>query len=312
MSGATSRPPSVDESPPSELLRRLELTIVRRLDGLLHGDYRGLVPGHGTEPGETRRYVAGDDVRRIDWNVTARMQTPYYRETIAERELETWLLTDLSPSLDFGTVRCTKRDMAVAAAGTIAFLTARAQNRLGAVLLDREGTKVLPARTGRVHLRSVMHRIITAPRGDGGGGTDLAAGINRVGRAGQRRGLVVLVSDFLAPPDWETALRSLAARHEVLAIEVLDPREVELPNVGLMVVRDPESGRQREVRTSDPELRARYALAAKQQRDRIAQTLRRAGADHLQLRTDRDWLVDLVRFVALRKHRIDHLRRTAS
>lgn len=311
MTPGTSHPPSVEGAPPNEVLRRLELTIVRRLDGLLHGDYRGLVPGHGTEPGETRQYLAGDDVRRIDWNVTARMQTPHIRETTAERELETWLLADLSSSLDFGTARCTKRDMAVAAAGTIAFLTARAQNRLGAVLLDRDGIKVLPARAGRGHLRAVMHRTITAPRGDGGGHTDLATGIDRVGRAGGRRGLVVLVSDFLAPPDWETALRSLATRHEILAIEVLDPREVELPDVGRLVVRDPESGRQREVQTSDPDLRRRYAVAAKHQRDRIGQALRRAGADHLVLRTDRDWLVDLVRFVAMRRHRIDHLRRAA-
>lgn len=302
-------PPNTEEMAPDEVLRRLEMTIGRRLDGMLSGDYRGLVPGHGTEQGETRRYQPGDDVRRIDWNVTARMQMPYIRETIAERELETWLLADVSPSLDFGTTRCTKRDMAVAAAGSIAFLTARANNRLGAVLLTKDGIATVPPRSGRNHLRAVMHRVITAPRGDGGGSTDLRAGIERLAGPGKRRGLAVIVSDFLAPPDWHLALRSVSAQHEVLAIEVLDRREIELPNVGVLLVRDPETGREREVQTADPALRARYVKAAKEQRKNIADALRRAGADHLVLRTDRDWLTDLVRFVAMRRHRIDHLRR---
>lgn len=306
------QPPGTDDMPPAEVLRRLELAVTRRLDGLLHGDHRGLVPGHGTEPGETRRYQEGDDVRRIDWNVTARMQTPYLRETVAERELETWLLADLSPSLDFGTTRRTKRDMAVAAAGAVAFLTGRASNRLGAVVLTRDGAGQLPARSGREHLRSVLHRVITAPRGDGGGQTDLAGGIRQLAGPGKRRGLAVVVSDFLAPAGWQTALRAAAARHEVLAIEVLDPREMELPDVGVLTVRDPETGRQREVQTADARLRDRYRAAAQRQRATIAGTLRRAGADHLVLRTDREWLTDLVRFVAMRRHRIDHLRRAAA
>jgi uncharacterized protein (DUF58 family) len=297
------------EASPDEVLRRLELTVNRRLDGLLHGDYRGLVPGQGSEAGETRLYIAGDDIRRIDWNVTARMQVPHVRETIAERELETWLLVDLSASLDFGTARCTKRDLALAATAAICFLTARAGNRLGAVLLTNDGLVTLPARPGRHHLRAVLHRAITAPHGDGGGGTDLVRGIQHLVAPGRRRGLAVLVSDFLTPSTWERPLQMVAARHDLLAVEVLDPRELSLPDVGTLTVTDPETGRQREVETNRAEVRQRYADAAQQQRQHIAGTLRRAGADHLLLRTDRDWLVDLVRFVAFRRYRIDHVRR---
>jgi uncharacterized protein (DUF58 family) len=293
------------------VLRRLELTVTRRLDGLLLGDYRGLVPGHGTDTGETRLYVPGDDVRRIDWNVTSRMQAPHLRETIAERELETWLLLDLSPSLHFGTANCTKRDLALAAAAAVAFLTGKAGNRLGAVLLTGSGLVTLPAATGRNHVRAVLHRAVTAPIEDGGGPTDLTRGMRHLVAPGRRRGLAVVVSDFLGPSMWEQPLRLVAARHETLAIEVLDPRELDLPDVGVLMVTDPETGRQREVQTASAGLRERYARAAADQREHIAAALRSAGADHLVLRTDRDWLLDLVRFVALRRHRIDHLRRAA-
>jgi uncharacterized protein (DUF58 family) len=304
-----NHPPSATQFSPEELLRRLEVTITRRLDGLLQGDYRGLVPGHGTEAGETRLYQAGDDVRRIDWNVTARMQTPYLRETIAERELETWLLIDLSPSLDFGTALCTKRDMALAGAAAAAFLTAKSGNRLGAVLVTGRGHETIPARSGRNHLRAILHRAATAPKGDGGGATDLVAALRQLTSPSQRRGLAVVVSDFLTPSEWSRPLRLVTARHELLAVEVVDPRELSLPDVGTLVVTDPETGRQREIETTDRKLRERYEQAARAERERIASTLRSAGADHLVLRTDRDWLVDLVRFVAMRRHRVDHLRR---
>ena len=296
---------------PDEILRRLELTITRRLDGMLQGDYRGLVPGHGTEPGETRLYSPGDDVRWIDWNVTARMQVPHLRETIAERELETWLLVDLSPSQDFGTANCTKRDLALAATAAAGFLSLRSHNRLGAVLMTGDGLVNLPARGGRAHVRAVLHRAITAPQGDGGGPTDLVGGIRRLVAPAHRRGLAVVISDFLSPSDWERPLQMVAARHEVLAVEVLDPRELSLPDVGTLVVTDTETGRQREVETDRAEVRQRYAQAAHAQREEIAAKLRRSRADHLVLRTDREWLLDLVRFVALRRYRIDHLRRPA-
>lgn len=296
----------VTGAPPAEVLARLELTVARRLDGLLHGDHRGLVAGHGSEAGDARPYLAGDDVRRIDWNVTARMQEAHVRDVIADRELESWLVMDLSPSLDFGTARCTKRDLAVAGAAAVAFLAARRGDRLGAVLIDGAGATGIPARTGRDHLRAVLHRIVTAPQSSGA--ADLAPGLRRLTRAGHRRGLAVLVSDLLAPPGWEQALRAVAARHEVLVLEVVDPRELELPAIGELTLVDPETGRTRRVRTSAG-LRRRYAQAAAAQRSELAGRLRAIGADHLQLRTDRDWVRELVRFVRLRRVRATHAKR---
>ncbi len=288
----------------AEVLRRLELTITRRLDGLLHGDHRGLVPGHGSEPGETRVYQPGDDVRRIDWNVTARTQVTHVRETVADRELETWLLVDLSASLEFGTARSTKRELATAAAAAVGFLTARGGNRLGAVLVVGERPPVIvPARGGRDHLRAVLHRVITAEVPDGSGATDLPGALDRLGRVAVRRGLTVVVSDWLDPVPWQDALRRVAVRHETLAVEVVDPRELELPDVGVVELVDPETGRSREIQTADAALRSRFAAAAAERRVALARGLRAAGADHLALRTDRDWLGDLVGFVATRRDR---------
>jgi uncharacterized protein (DUF58 family) len=291
-----------------ETLRRLELAITRRLDGLLQGDYRGLVPGHGSEPGEARPYVAGDDVRRIDWNVTARTQAPHVRVTIADRELETWILVDQSPSLDFGTAKMEKRDLALAATAAIGFLTAKVGNRFGVVIVDGQSVMQLPARQGRAHLMGVLHRVQHAPRRetvDASGGADLAAGIRRLAGPGHRRGLAVVVSDLLGPPTWESELRRLSVLHDSLVIEILDPRELDLPDVGLLTLVDPESGQVREVNTRDRKLRQRYADAAREQRAENARRVRESGADHLVLRTDSDWLLDIVRFVALRRKRLE-------
>ena len=292
-----------------ELLRRLELTITRKLDGLLQGDYRGLVPGHGSEPGETRAYVPGDDVRRIDWNVTARTQTPHVRVTIADRELETWILIDQSPSLDFGTTKMEKRDLALAATAAVGFLTAKVGNRLGAVIVDGHSITQLPARQGRTHLMGVLHRVQQAPRRGTVAGSaerphgDLAAGIRRLSGPGHRRGLAVVVSDLLGPQTWQNELRRLSVLHDTLVVEVIDPRELELPDVGLLTLVDPESGRVREVNTRDRKLRQRYSDAARAQREQNARSVRECGADHLVLRTDTDWLLEIVRFVALRRKR---------
>jgi uncharacterized protein (DUF58 family) len=293
----------------AEVLRRLELDVTRRLDGLLHGDYRGLVPGHGSETGETRPYVPGDDVRRIDWNVSARSIDTHVRESIADRELETWVLVDRSPSLDFGTARTTKAGLAVEAVGAIGFLTARTGNRLGAVVVDPHGTTVIPAKPGREHLLAVLHGLLTGARPgtrlDGserhaGGTTDLGAALGHLVVPPRRRGLVVVVSDFLSTDGWGRALRALTARHDVVAIEIIDPRELELPSVGVLTLVDPETGRTSEVPTNR-RTRQRYAAAAADQRRRIADELRRSGVAHLQLRTDRDWVLDVARFVQARR-----------
>jgi uncharacterized protein (DUF58 family) len=288
---------------PDDILRRLELTITHRLDGLLHGDHLGLVPGHGSELGETRAYLAGDDVRRIDWNVSARLQEPYIRATIADRELESWIVVDHSPSIEFGTAACEKADLALAAAAAIGFLTDHTGNRIGAVLLDPGKERVFPARGGRRHLQSILHALVTAESSDDGSAVDLGAALARLAPTLRRRGLVVVISDFLDAGDWERSLRVLGTRHEVLAVEVLDPRELELPSVGRLSLVDPETGRTHKVDTSAQRLRERYAEAAAAQRAEIAGAIRRAGAGHLQLRTDRDWVHDLVQYVARRRLR---------
>ena len=304
--GGRSHPPptlALAGGRPEVVLRQLELTVSRRLDGLLQGDYQGLLPGPGGEPGDGRVYRPGDDVRRIDWSLTARTTVPHVRETVSDRELETWALVDCSASLDFGTADCEKRDLAVAATAAVGFLTARVGNRLGAVVLTDGGARRIPARQGRDALLAVLHVLVTTPRSAGGAPTDLAAGIDELVRPPRRRGLSVVVSDFLSDTDWSRPLRALAGRHDVLAIEVVDPRELELPDVGYLTVVDPETGRRREVQTASAKLRRRYAEAATAQRAEIARSIRRAGAHHLVLRTDRDWLLDVVRFAATYRHR---------
>ncbi len=297
---------------PQRRLRRLELTITRRLDGLLHGQHLGLLPGPGSEPAGSREYRPGEDeVRRMDWSVTARTAVPHVRTVDADRELTTWTLVDATPSMDFGTAELEKRELAVAAVAAVGFLTAGAGNRLGAHVLGEAGVRRFPARSGRHHLLNLLRTVLAVPRGRPA--TDpvsLADAIDGLRRSAGRRGLAVVVSDFLdglpdegvagtgsAPPDWERPLRRLAARHQVLAVEVRDPRELELPDVGLITLVDPESGHRREVSTGSRRLRERYAAAAAAQRLAVARALRRAGAAHLPLSTDRDWIADIVRHV---------------
>lgn len=289
-------------------LRALELTVRRRLDGLLQGNHLGLVPGPGTEPGEARHYEPGDDVRRMDWAVTARLGGPHVRDTVADRELETWLAVDLSPSLDFGTAECDKRELAVAATAAVAHLTRGGGNRVGAVVSTGADTMRLPARGGLAHARGLIRRIAELPRAAEGTRGDLAAVLEQLRRPPRRRGLIAVVSDFLGPGgdgemfEWERPLRALSARHDLLAVEVLDPRDLELPDVGTVVLADPETGRQKEVATT-PLLRREFAAAAAAHREEVAAALRRTGAGHLVLRTDSDWVADVVRFVLARKRR---------
>jgi len=283
------------------VLRRLEYTVRNKLDGLLLGSYLGLVPGPGSEAGESRQYYPGDDVRRMDWPVTARTMTPHVRQTVADRELETWLVIDLSPSLDFGTVNTQKRELVLAAATAVSHLTTRAGNRIGAIVNTGEQLIRIPAAGGTNHARHLLRKLAGTARAGRGQGTELATALEQVRRPPRRRGMVVVISDFLGDAGWERPLRGLGDRHELLGIEILDPRELDLPAAGLVTFVDAESGEQVEVQTSDPQLRARYAAAARAQRADIASMLRRAGADHLQLRTDRDWLADTVRFVVTRR-----------
>jgi uncharacterized protein (DUF58 family) len=281
-------------------LRRLELTVRRKLDGVLHGDHLGLIPGPGTEAGESRLYQPGDDVRRMDWSVTARTTTPHVREMIADRELETWLVVDMSASLDFGTTGCEKRDLAVAAAAAIAFLNSGGGNRLGALIANGQDVIRVPALSGRMHEHTLLRAIATSPRAPVGVRGDLAAAIDGLRRPERRRGMAVIVSDFLGPINWMRPLRAIAGRHEVLGIEVLDPRDVELPDVGDVILQDAETGLTREF-TIDAKLRDDFAKAAAAHRAEVARTLRRCDAPLLSLRTDRDWITDVVRFVSNRR-----------
>lgn len=294
-------------SPTQARLSGLQLTVLRRLDGLLSGDHAGLLPGAGSEPGEARPYVAGDDPRRIDWAVTARTDEPHVRDTIADHELELWLVVDGSSSLAFGTGRTTKHEIAWAAAGAFALLAARGGNRVGAVTTGSD-RRVVPARSGSGHIGALLAALAHRPADDDRG--DLPGAIDLLRRLTGRRGMVVVVSDFLGAPEWERPLRAVAHRHEVIAVEVIDPREVELPDVGLIAVVDPETGRRRLVDTGDEQTRDRYGALAAQRRTDLQHRLAAVGADQLTLGTDRDWVLDLVRFVASRRARLASAGRT--
>jgi uncharacterized protein (DUF58 family) len=299
-------------------LRRLELQIVRRLDGFLHGEHLGLLPGPGTDLAEARPYVPGeDDVRRMDWSVTARTTIPHVRDLIADRELETWTVVDLSPSMHFGTAAMEKRDLAVSAVATLGLLTFKAGDRFGGYVLDRGGVRRWPARSGRLALFGLLRSLTREPEYSGsltGPRADLAATVRTVARAQRKRGLRVVVSDFLdlrdpadpeVAPLWDKGMRELALRHQVIAVEIIDPRELDIPDVGTVLLQDPETGELRELNTGSRKVRTRYAAAARLQRQRTAQALRRAGVGHLVLRTDRDWIADIARFA------LNH-RRTAT
>jgi len=295
---------------PEAALRRLELTVVRRLEGFLHGDHLGLLPGPGSDTNDARVYQPGeDDIRKMDWAVTARTQEPHVRDTMADRELEVWALLDATPSMNWGTAGVTKRDLGIAAIATIGFLSQKVGDRFGGYILRPEGLKRLPARSGRTALYGLLRRMLNEPmvRDHEKGPIDLGAGIDQLARSQRRRGMRVVVSDFLTPgdavidpdvePEWERPMRRLAVRNQVLAIEVVDRREVEFPNVGDLLIRDPETDFERYVNTSDAATRQRMDAAATAQRERIRIALRRCGVGHIQLRTDRDWVADIARFV---------------
>lgn len=284
----------------SAALRTLELTVKRKLDGVLHGNHLGLIPGPGSEPGESRLYQPGDDVRRMDWSVTARTTHPHVRQMIADRELETWLVVDMSASMDFGTTGCEKRDLAVAAAAAIIYLNSGGGNRIGALITNGEQTVRVPARSGRAHEQTLLRSIATMASAPPGVRGDLGAAIDALRRPERRRGMAVIISDFLGPINWMRPLRAISARHEVLGIEVLDPRDIDLPDVGDVVLQDTETGVTREFHI-DAALREEFAAAAAAHRAEVARTLRRCDAPTLTLRTDRDWIADIVRFVASRR-----------
>ncbi|MEV5752713.1 DUF58 domain-containing protein [Actinoallomurus sp. NPDC052308] len=306
-----SRSAKLSRLAPEQSLRRLELKVTRRLDGLLHGEHLGLLPGPGSDLAEARLYQPGeDDIRHMDWAVTARTTVPHVRDLIADHELETWALVDMSPSMDFGTARMTKRDLAVAALAAVGFLTARLGDRLGAYIMHGGPVRRWPARTGRAATYALLQALLDTPRASGGApGPRLAEGISGLARGQVKRGLRVVISDFLDGQEstggelaWQRPLRRLAARNQVIAVEIIDPRELDLPAVGPVMMTDPETGKTREIILSG-RVRAAYAAAAAAQRARIREAIRGSGASHLVLRTDRDWITDVARF-ALQQRRV--------
>jgi uncharacterized protein (DUF58 family) len=287
---------------PEALLRALEVNIGRRMEGLLAGDYRSSLFGDGTEFAQVRPYAPGDDVRRIDWNVTARTGEPHVRVDVAERVLVTWLVLDTSASMHFGTADRRKADVAEGAALAIGHVATRRGNRLGIVTFGGAEPRALPARQGRMGLVGLLTALRQASEEDARvGATSLGEAINRAGALARQRSLVVLVSDFRGPRDWRRPLLELAGRHDVLALEVRDQREQELPNVGALWLVDPETGRLMHVDTRSRRLRERFASAAADERTDVARLLASAGVRHLVLSTSGDWLRSLAHFLRRRQ-----------
>ena len=279
----------------------------RRLDGHLAGEHRGLRLGPGSEAEELTRYQPGDDVRRIDWNVTARALEPQVWRTRADHALDTWLLLDETASMAFGTASAEKADLGDLLAAAVGLLTDGPGNRVGVAGFGADGLRWTRPVAGRVAAQRALRRVPDRPR-DGVPPIGLAEALDALGRRHRRPGLRVVVSDLLDPAgavegpfDWELPLRRLAARHDVVVLEVVDPRELELPDVGHLVLLDPETGRRRDVATGDPRLRSRYAAAAAAQRSAVAVAVQTSGAAHVRLRTDRDWVADLARAVRSRR-----------
>jgi len=295
----------VDAAPaltPDRVLRRLEWRVIRRLDGRLQGDYRTLVRGQGTDFRAVREYEVGDDVRHVDWNVTARMNQLYVREFTEDRELTAWLLLDRSPSMGFGPVDRTKERLLCDFTATIARLLIRNGNRVGALMYDNQVSRTIAPRQGRNQVLLLV-RDLLQPVSPNGTVTDLGRLLERASRVIKRRSLVVLVSDFISEPGWEKALARLNMRHEVVAIRLFDPREYDLPDAGLIAVQDAETGEQLLVDSSDPEFRRRLRQAGEERAIAVRDAVRAAGVDLHVISTDDDLIDAFVRIVESRKRR---------
>ncbi len=285
----------------AEVLRSLEFAINRRLDGQLHGQHQGITPGHGSEPGESRSYQPGDDVRRIDWNVTARTRELHVRDQIADRDLEAWLVVDVSAAMHFGTKHSTKAQIALAAAATVGFLTARNQNRLGSVLVAGPHVRITPPRLGRDNVRAILRAVADSPDTEGLGRGDLPEALNRVGALSKRRGFVCVISDF-AGTSWSSPISALAMRHDVLAISVVGPREFDVQPIGLVTFADPSTGSTREMMVT-ADVQRRFSDLAAVRREERERTARSSGSDWLELSTDGDWLSEIAAHVRRRRLR---------
>jgi uncharacterized protein (DUF58 family) len=288
---------------PERILLRIDWQVVRRLDGLLQGDYRSLFYGYGVDFADLREYQPEDDIRYIDWNVTARMDTPYVRQYTEEREVTAWFLLDLSPSMDFGTLQTHKRMMLIDFVTTVARLLTRHGNRVGAMFYSGRIDRTIPARGGRLQVLRLVNDLLNRPRLPRAPFTNLTpllqGGLNAI----KRRSLVFIISDFISVPGWERPLSLLNRRHEVLAIRLWDPREVELPDVGPIIMEDSETGEQLYVDTHNKNFRQRFQEAAQRREAALNAAFKRAGVDALSLSTDEDLVRAIVRFATLRQQR---------
>jgi uncharacterized protein (DUF58 family) len=286
---------------PAEALRALQIEIGRRLQGMLAGDYRSSQFGDGVELAQVRPYVPGDDVRTIEWNVTARMGEPHVRVNLAERVLVTWLLLDTSPSMQFGTGDRRKADVAEGVAIAVGHVATRRGNRLGVLTFGDSQPVALPPQHGRAGLLGLLEALQREPEAQETGATSLGKALSRAAAIARQRGVVAIVSDFRGPLDWRKPLLQLMSRHDVLAVEIRDPREQELPDVGDLWLVDPETGRQVRVDTRSRSLRERFAAAAAQERSGVARVLSALAVPHAVLSTSGDWLRPFASFLGARR-----------
>ena len=292
---------STSAATPERILQRLDWHVIRRLDGLLQGDYRTLFYGFGVDFADLREYQAEDDIRYIDWNVTARMDTPYVRQYVEDREITAWFLLDLSPSVDFGGLEHQKRTMLIDFVTVLARLLTRHGNRVGAIMFGGSIRKVVPARGGRMQVLRLINDMLRQPRLPQAPFTDLKLFLNGALNTIRRRSLVFIISDFISAPGWETPLSLLNQRHEVLAIRLWDPREVQLPDVGMVVMQDAETAEQLYVDTHDRKFRQRFYDAAQRRESALKDAFKRAGVDMLSLSTEEDMVRAIVRFAKQRQ-----------
>ena len=290
-------------STPERILQRLDWQVIRRLDGLLQGDYRTLFYGFGVDFADLREYQPEDDVRYIDWNVTARMNTPYVRQYTEDREITAWFLLDLSPSIDFGTVQSLKRTVLIDFVATLARILTRHGNRVGAIFYGSKIERTILPRSGRVQVLHLINDLLKQPQLPRAPFTDLTPLLEGGLYAIKRRSLIFIISDFISTPGWERPLSLLNQRHEVLPVRLSDPREVQLPDIGLVVMEDAETGDQMYVDTHDRRFRQRFEEAARVREAELAQAFKCAGVKELSLSTEDDLVNSIVRFATLRRQR---------
>lgn len=290
-------------STPERILHRIDWQVIRRLDGQLQGDYRSLFFGYGIDFADLREYQPGDDIRYIDWNVTARMDTPYLREYVEDREISAWFLLDLSPSMDFGDTAALKRVRLIDFVTTMARILTRHGNRVGAVFYGSRVERAIPARGGRMQVLRLVNELLKYPYLERAPFTNLGALLEGGLNAIKKRSLIFVVSDFISEPGWERPLKLVNQRHELIAVRLWHPSELELPDIGPVIMEDSETGEQLYVDTHDPKLRARFRQAAQQREAALSEAFKSAGVDAFSLGTEEDMVRAIVRFARLRQQR---------